>query len=119
MVKISLFRRHAVVPTVVQPTEEDIRRMVYELVRERMLHALGTSGSFSITMRRGDSDDAFFSETFAESMAWDVALRVPTRSIAAATVSAAAAPALTAPAAVPAARTIPAEVVPISSRMIA
>ena len=86
MVKISLFRRLVIIiwpaaAPVAVPTDEDLRRMVHDLVRERLMHAVGPDGSFAISMRRGDDADIFFNETFAESMAWDVALNVPTGAI--------------------------------------
>lgn len=86
MVKISLFRRLVIIiwpaaAPVAVPTDEDLRRMVHDLVRERLMHAVGPDGSFAISMRRGNDADIFFNETFAESMAWDVALNVPTGAI--------------------------------------
>lgn len=80
MPKLSLFRR----PAVVQPTDEDLQRLVYDLVRERVLSTLGPDGSFAVTIRSGNDADAFFSETFAESIAWDVARRIETNSVASA-----------------------------------
>lgn len=76
MVKLSLFRR----PVISPPTDEDLQRIVYDLVRERVLATLGSEGSFSVSIRTGNDADTFFSETFAESIAWEVARRVETRS---------------------------------------
>lgn len=76
MVKLSLFRR----PVITPPTDEDLQRIVYDLVRERVLTTLGPQGSFAVSIRTGSDADAFFSETFAESIAWEVARRIETRS---------------------------------------
>ncbi|WP_213814248.1 hypothetical protein [Glaciihabitans sp. dw_435] len=69
MVKLPRFLR----PAVTRPTDEAVQAMVYDLVREKFLHNLGPDGSFTITMRKKDDDDAFFSETLAETIAWAVA----------------------------------------------
>ncbi len=62
------------------PSDDDVQRMVYELVRERMLRTVGPAGSFAIVMRGAGDDDTLFSETFAEAIAWDVAAQVDPRS---------------------------------------
>jgi hypothetical protein len=89
VVKLSLlFRRTAVVTPVAQPSEEDIQRMVYDLVRDRVLRTLGPDGSFAVTMRHAGDVDGLFSETLAESIAWDVALRVQSPAVTAARLAA-------------------------------
>ena len=56
-----------------KPTADDIQRATYELIRERVLDTLGPTGSFAVTIRKGDEVDEFFSEALAESIARDVA----------------------------------------------
>ena len=70
----SLLRRAPVTP----PSEEELQRLVYNLVHDRLLSTLGPGGSFAVTIRHTD-DDAFFAQTFAESIAREVAstLRSP------------------------------------------
>ena len=70
----SLLRRAPVTP----PSEEELQRLVYSLVHDRLLSTLGPGGTFAVTMRHTD-DDAFFAQTFAESIAREVAsnLRSP------------------------------------------
>jgi hypothetical protein len=61
------------------PADEDLQRLVYELVHDRLMRTLGPDGSFAVTIRRPNDDDALFATTLAESIAWDVAstLRSP------------------------------------------
>ena len=70
----SLLRRAPVTP----PSEEELQRLVYNLVHDRLLSTLGPGGTFAVTIRHTD-DDAFFAQTFAESIAREVAstLRSP------------------------------------------
>jgi len=70
----SLLRRAPVTP----PSEEELQRLVYNLVHDRLLSTLGPGGSFAVTIRHTD-DDIFFAQTFAESIAREVAstLRSP------------------------------------------
>ena len=70
----SLLRRAPVTP----PSEEELQRLVYNLVHDRLLSTLGPGGSFAVTIRHTD-DDTFFAQTFAESIAREVAstLRSP------------------------------------------
>jgi hypothetical protein len=80
VVKISRFLRPSLRlrPPVAPPSDEELQRLVFDLVHDRLLRTLGPGGSFAVTMRR-DDDDAFFAETFAETIAWEVAstLRSP------------------------------------------
>jgi hypothetical protein len=39
----------------------------------------GPGSSFAVTMRTGDESDRVFSETIAETLAWDVSLSFDTR----------------------------------------
>ena len=70
----SLLRRAPVTP----PSEEELQRLVYNLVHDRLLSTLGPGGTFAVTIRHTD-DDTFFAQTFAESIAREVAstLRSP------------------------------------------
>lgn len=60
--------------------EDDLQQVVYDLVRARIMRMVGPGGSFAITIR-SDNDDAMFSETIAEAIAWDVSIRVETPSL--------------------------------------
>lgn len=64
---------HSSARDVYAPNTEALHELVYEMVRTRLLDSIGRGGSFSITMRRSDDDDTFFSEVFAAGVARDIA----------------------------------------------
>jgi hypothetical protein len=49
------------------------QQLVFDLMRERLIHLLGPGGSFRITMGRPAADDAFFVSTIADTIAHEVA----------------------------------------------
>ncbi len=52
---------------------DEVQRLVFDLVRERLVEAFGPNGLWTVGMK-GDHDyDEVFSVTVAESLAWDVA----------------------------------------------
>jgi hypothetical protein len=55
------------------PNTADLHDLVYELVRTRLMNSIAPGGSFAVTVRRPEDDDAFFSEVFAQSVARDIA----------------------------------------------
>ena len=97
---VRFLRPTIIQPVPIRPSDEDIQRMVYDLVRERVMRTLGPNGSFSITMRTGDDASTFFTETYAESLAWDVASQVSTTGVVAGSDSNDLAPAAVSPAVV-------------------
>ncbi|HEV7948295.1 MAG TPA: hypothetical protein VGP24_00885 [Glaciihabitans sp.] len=58
-------------PTTAMP-DETITRLIYDLVRERLLNSVGPTGSFAVTVRTGTTDDSLFTQAFAESLARDI-----------------------------------------------
>ena len=75
--KRSARKSHAATPSL----NDQLQQQVYELVRERLQHAFGAGGNWSVDLRSGSNQHTFFAETFAERLAWDVAARVtPARS---------------------------------------
>ncbi|MET4781670.1 hypothetical protein [Glaciihabitans sp. UYNi722] len=61
----------------VSPAEyEELQELVYELVRERLTAAIGVGGMWSIDFRKPTDNNAVFSETVAERLAWDVAAHI-------------------------------------------
>lgn len=56
--------------------------MVYDLVHERLLGAFGADGMWTVTMKDPTAIDGFFTETVAQSLAWNIAaqLAVPKKS---------------------------------------
>ncbi len=59
---------------------DEVQKLVFDLVRERLVAAFGPNGLWTVGMKGDHEDDEVFSETVAESLAWDVAheLGVPT-----------------------------------------
>jgi hypothetical protein len=61
----------------VSPAEyEELQELVFDLVRERVLAAIGAGGMWSVNFRSAADTDAFFGETVAERIAKDVAARI-------------------------------------------
>lgn len=61
----------------VSPAEyEELQDLVYELVRERLVAALGAGGMWNIDFRKAGDNDSFFGETVAERLARDVASHI-------------------------------------------
>jgi hypothetical protein len=63
------------------PVEVDLQQMVYDLVLERAKAMFGPGSSFAVTIRTGDEMDSMFSETVAETLAWDCSLGLETKSV--------------------------------------
>jgi len=55
-----------------EPAEE-VQQLVFDLVRERLVAAFGADGMWSVSTRGHQDVDNFFSETVAESLAWNIA----------------------------------------------
>ncbi len=55
---------------------EELQELVYELVRERLIAAIGAGGMWSIDFRKPGNSDTVFGETVAERLAWDVAAHI-------------------------------------------
>ena len=55
---------------------EEVQKLVFELVRERLAAAFGATGMWSVSMKDANAIDSIFSETVAESLAWDVAAQL-------------------------------------------
>jgi hypothetical protein len=56
------------------PNTAELHKLVYEMVRQRLLTSIGSDGSFTVSMRKAEeSDSLFFGEIFAESIARDIA----------------------------------------------
>ncbi len=51
----------------------EVQSLVFDLVRDRLVEAFGPTGMWTVTMKSSDDLDAVFSETVAESLAWEVA----------------------------------------------
>ncbi|HAM25545.1 MAG TPA: hypothetical protein DCP11_02275 [Microbacteriaceae bacterium] len=65
----------------VSPAEyEELQELIFDLVRERVLAAIGAGGMWSINFRNASDTDAFFGETVAERIAKDVAAQIAPRS---------------------------------------
>jgi hypothetical protein len=56
--------------------QEEVQKLVFELVRERLASAFGPRGMWSVNMKDRDAVDAIFAETVSESLAWDVATQL-------------------------------------------
>ncbi|WP_394771539.1 hypothetical protein [Lacisediminihabitans sp.] len=59
---------------------EELQELVFELVRERVLAAVGVGGMWSIDFRKAGDTDAFFGVTVAERIARDVAAQIAPQS---------------------------------------
>lgn len=55
---------------------EELQELVFDLVRERVLAAIGVGGMWSIDFRKTGDTDAFFGVTVAERIARDVAAQI-------------------------------------------
>ncbi len=55
---------------------EEVQRLVFELVRERLVDAFGENGMYTVGMKDPRAVDTVFSATVAESLAWDVAAQL-------------------------------------------
>jgi hypothetical protein len=65
-------------PVTPAPTTDDLQQVIYDLVRERAGAMFGPGSSFTVTLRLGDQSDSIFSETVAETLAWDISLGLET-----------------------------------------
>lgn len=52
------------------------QQLVYDLMRERLMELFGPGGSFRVTLGRATQGEAFFAETVANTVAWEVAAGV-------------------------------------------
>jgi hypothetical protein len=59
---------------------EELQELVFDLVRERVLAAIGVGGMWSIDFRKAGDTDAFFGATVAERIARDVAAQIAPQS---------------------------------------
>jgi hypothetical protein len=66
-------------PVAPAPVQVDLQQLVYDLVLERAKTMFGPGSSFAVTMRTDDMD-SMFSETVAETLAWDCSLAAETKS---------------------------------------
>ncbi|MEY2847922.1 MAG: hypothetical protein RI885_587 [Actinomycetota bacterium] len=60
-------------PSAIPMGTEELQHMIFELVRTRVLESIGASGNWTVAARSTGDTDAFFSETMADMIAWDVA----------------------------------------------
>lgn len=68
------FRAHNV-----HVSEAADQQAVFDLMRERLIELFGPGGSFRITLGRPTADDAVFTETVAQTIAWSVAASLESR----------------------------------------
>ena len=68
------FRAHNV-----HVSEAADQQAVFDLMRERLVELFGPGGSFRITLGRPTADDAVFTETVAQTIAWSVASSLESR----------------------------------------
>jgi hypothetical protein len=61
------------------PTDVDLQKLVYDLVLARTTAMFGPGSSFAVTIRTDGESDRLFSETVAETIAWDVSLAFEAR----------------------------------------
>jgi hypothetical protein len=55
---------------------EEVQKLVFELVRERLVQAFGNDGMWTVSMKDRNAVDSVFGETVAEHLAWDVAAQL-------------------------------------------
>jgi hypothetical protein len=55
---------------------EEVQKLVFELVRERLVQAFGSDGMWTVSMKDRAAVDTVFGETVAEHLAWDVAAQL-------------------------------------------
>lgn len=75
-------------PAAPAPVEVDLQQVVYDLVLERAKSMFGPNSSFAVTIRRGNEGDGMFSETVAETLAWDISLALESKTTASARLTA-------------------------------
>jgi hypothetical protein len=56
----------------------ELEELVFELVRERLLKAVGTAGMWTMQFRSASDTDSLFGETIAEFIARDIATHIAT-----------------------------------------
>jgi hypothetical protein len=59
-----------------EPTTEAMQKQIFELVKARVLESIGAGSNWTVTFRTSADTDAFFSNTMADMIAWDVATRM-------------------------------------------
>lgn len=59
----------------------ETEQRIYDVVRERMLAAVGPGGLWSVSLRSATDIDTFFAETIAESFARDIVGLIGTQNI--------------------------------------
>jgi hypothetical protein len=52
---------------------DEVQKLVFDLVRERLVEAFGPSGMWTVSMKSVAEEHSVFNETVAESLAWDIA----------------------------------------------
>jgi hypothetical protein len=55
---------------------EEVQKLVFELVRERLSAAFGANGMWTVEMKDRNAVDSIFSATVAEALAWDIAAQL-------------------------------------------
>jgi hypothetical protein len=55
---------------------DEVQKLVFELVRERLVDAFGPTGMYSVGMKDVVEEHSVFNETVAESLAWDIAAQL-------------------------------------------
>ncbi len=66
---------------------DEVQKLVFDLVRERLVEAFGPNGMWTVGMKGDGENQGVFSETVAESLAWDVAAQLHSSSEAPAAVT--------------------------------
>lgn len=61
---------------------EEVQKLVFDLVQSQLVAAFGTDGMWTVSMKDRTAIDSFFSQTVAETLAWNIAaqLAVPKKS---------------------------------------
>lgn len=60
-------------PASIPMDTHELQKMIFDLVRTRMLESIGSNGNWTLSPRSASDTDGFFSETMADMIAWDVA----------------------------------------------
>ena len=72
MMNFSRKRNRALTPA----QTEEVQKLAYELVRERLTKAFGVDGMWSVNLRRKGDTEVLFGATVAETLAHDIATQL-------------------------------------------
>jgi hypothetical protein len=72
MMNFSRKRNRALTPA----QTEEVQKLAYELVRERLTKAFGADGMWSVNLRRKGDTEVLFGATVAETLAHDIATQL-------------------------------------------